>query len=61
MKNQNRRDLERQWSDQAKKAARKMSGGKQPKVSRRLAVELQPEPADRSEERKPTMRSASYL
>lgn len=30
MKNQNRRDLERQWSDQAKKAAKKMSGGKQP-------------------------------
>jgi hypothetical protein len=29
MKNQNRRDLERQWSDQAKKAAKKMSGGKQ--------------------------------
>ena len=29
MKNQNRRDLERQWSDQAKKAAKKMSGAKQ--------------------------------
>lgn len=30
MKSQNMRDLERQWSDQAKKAAKKMSGGKQP-------------------------------
>ena len=29
MKNQNKRDLERQWSDQAKKAAKKMSGDKQ--------------------------------
>jgi len=30
MKNQNKRDLEKQWSDQAKKAAKKTSAGKQP-------------------------------